>query len=242
MEPSAYKKPDIARARRSPMPDNPLSPTQNIDLRQIVYEKIKEAILDGIIHPGERLSEVDLAEKLTVSRTPVREAIRQLAETKLVALIPRKGAYVVLLSVQDAKDLYELRSALECCALTHLCQNPPAEALQEVRAVFDGFNDSMSQFIHYDRQFHSIIRSGSGNKFLNSVLDNVVDLIQLCRRYALEVVPLATSAAEHVGIIDAILARDVEKSQRLLRDHLRRASESLATYLEKHPEFSRQTP
>jgi len=224
------------------MPDNPLSPTQNIDLRQIVYEKIREAILDGIIHPGERLSEVDLAEKLTVSRTPVREAIRQLAETKLVALIPRKGAYVVLLSVQDAKDLYELRSALECCALTHLCQNPPAEALQEVRAVFDGFNDSMSQFIHYDRQFHSIIRSGSGNKFLNSVLDNVVDLIQLCRRYALEVVPLATSAAEHVGIIDAILARDVEKSQRLLRDHLRRASESLATYLEKHPEFSRQTP
>jgi DNA-binding GntR family transcriptional regulator len=73
-------------------------------------------------------------------------------------------------------------------------------------------------------------------------LDNVVDLIQLCRRYALEVVPLAASAAEHVGIIDAILARDVEKSQRLLRDHLRRASESLATYLEKHPEFSRQTP
>jgi len=224
------------------MPDNPLSPTQNIDLRQIVYEKIREAILDGIIHPGERLSEVDLAEKLTVSRTPVREAIRQLVETKLVTLIPRKGAYVVLLSVQDAKDLYELRSALECCALTHLCQAPPTEALREVRAVFDGFNDSMSQFIHYDRLFHSIIRSGSGNKFLNGVLDNVVDLIQLCRRYALEVVPLAASAAEHVGIIDAILARDVEKSQRLLRDHLRRASESLATYLEKHPEFSRQTP
>lgn len=222
------------------MPDSPLSPTQSIDLRQIVYEKIKEAILDGIIHPGERLSEVELAEKLTVSRTPVREAIRQLAETGLVTLIPRKGAYVVLLSVQDAKDLYELRGALECCAVMHLCENPPVDALHEVRNIFDDFNDSMAQFIHFDRQFHSIIRAGSGNKFLNGVLDNVVDLIQLCRRYALEVVPLTTSAAEHVGIIDAILARNVELSQRLLREHLLRASESLATYLEKHPEFSRQ--
>ena len=73
------------------MQNDPLSPARNIDLRQIVYEKIKEAIVEGIIRPGERLSEVDLADKLAVSRTPVREAIRQLAQTGLVTLEPRRG-------------------------------------------------------------------------------------------------------------------------------------------------------
>ena len=92
---------------------NPLHPAKNMDLRQIVYEKIKQAIVSGIIKPGEKLSEVELAEKMAVSRTPVREAIRQLAKTSLVTLTPRKGAYVSLPSISDAGALYELREELE---------------------------------------------------------------------------------------------------------------------------------
>jgi len=107
------------------MPARPLSPAQNLDLRQIVYEKIKEAIIEGIIPPGERLSEVDLAEQLMVSRTPVREAIRQLAQTGLITLVPRKGAYVTLPTIKDVRDLYELRITLEVLSLEHVCANPP---------------------------------------------------------------------------------------------------------------------
>ena len=83
--------------------NDPLSPARNIDLRQIVYEKIKEAIVGGFIRPGERLSEVELADKLAVSRTPVREAIRQLAQTGLVTLEPRRGAFVSLPTVRTPR-------------------------------------------------------------------------------------------------------------------------------------------
>ena len=99
---------------------NPLHPAKNMDLRQIVYEKIKAAIVGGIIKPGEKLSEVELAEKMDVSRTPVREAIRQLAKTSLVTLAPRKGAYVSLPSISDASALYELREELEKCRIANL--------------------------------------------------------------------------------------------------------------------------
>ena len=123
--------------------NDPLSPARNIDLRQIVYEKIKEAIVGGFIRPGERLSEVDLADKLAVSRTPVREAIRQLAQTGLVTLEPRRGAFVSLPTVKDASDLYDLRTHLEIIAgAGHML---PMEAPGAVAAAISAFLSSSSR-------------------------------------------------------------------------------------------------
>ena len=95
------------------MSNSIFTPTRSLDLRQIVYEKIKNVIVSGVIPAGTRLSEVQLAQQLEVSRTPVREAIRQLSESGLVRLTPRRGAYVVLPTARDARELYEIRSALE---------------------------------------------------------------------------------------------------------------------------------
>jgi DNA-binding GntR family transcriptional regulator len=224
------------------MPARPLSPAQNLDLRQIVYEKIKEAIIEGVIPPGERLSEVDLAEQLMVSRTPVREAIRQLAQTGLITLVPRKGAYVTLPTIKDVRDLYELRITLEVLSLEHVCANPPREQLEEFRNLFQSVRDTddPNEYLRGDKAFHSMIREATGNRFLGSVLNNVMDLIHLCRHYSIEGVPLSRSSQEHVKLISAILDGETDLAKDKLRTHLLGALEALVTFLKKHPEFINQ--
>jgi DNA-binding GntR family transcriptional regulator len=223
---------------------HPLSPALSADLRQIVYEKIKEAIVDGILPPGERLSEVDLAMKLNVSRTPVREAIRQLAQTGLVRLVPRRGAFVTLPTAKDASDLYEIRIALETLALERVCSVPPEEELRALRAGFLVVTDESegNPFLADDRHFHALLSRSSGNGFLETVLHNVSDLIQLCRHYSIDGVPLPDSAQEHVAIIDAILEQNTPLAKELMTRHLIRAKDALISYIHRHPEFASAQP
>jgi DNA-binding GntR family transcriptional regulator len=215
------------------------SPARNPDLRQFVYEQIKEAIVEGKIQPGERLSESDLAEKFDVSRTPVREAIRQLSQTGLVRLVPRRGGYVSLPTAKDAADLYEIRIALEMLALDHVCLEPPLEELRRLREQFGQVSNNMdpNEFLAQDRQFHGLLSRTSGNALLQTVLHNVSDLIQLCRHYSIEGVLLVESANEHIQIIDAILAGDTAASKARMTHHLSRAREALIGYILRHPEY-----
>ncbi|MDO9508704.1 MAG: GntR family transcriptional regulator [Thermovirgaceae bacterium] len=222
------------------MLNDPLSPARNIDLRQIVYEKIKEAIVEGLIRPGERLSEVDLADKLAVSRTPVREAIRQLAQTSLVTLEPRRGAFVSLPTVKDASDLYDLRTHLEIIAVRLVTVSKPIEELERWRPVFSSMTDQ-TETRHYlteDRKFHAMLYEMSGNRYLTMMLHNIADLINLCRQYSVEGIPLSTFAHEHVAIIDAIETGDPDQAETVLHAHLDRSRGGLLNYLREHPELT----
>mgnify|MGYP001765756490 FL=1 len=222
------------------MLNDPLSPARNVDLRQIVYEKIKEAIVDGIIPPGERLSEVELADRIAVSRTPVREAIRQLAQTGLITLVPRRGAFVTLPTAKDATDLYELRTTLEVMAIEHACKNPPLSELEKFHEKFSRFSDEgdPTLFLAEDRRFHALLRDSAGNRFLNLTLDNVADLIHLCRHYSIEDVRLSETCHEHIQVIEALLARDCPKAMEAMRFHLDKSRQALLSYINRHPELS----
>jgi DNA-binding GntR family transcriptional regulator len=222
------------------MLNDPLSPARNVDLRQIVYEKIKEAIVEGIIRPGERLSEVELADKLAVSRTPVREAIRQLAQTGLVTLEPRRGAFVALPTIKDASDLYDLRTHLEIIAVRLVTLNQPIEELEHWRPVFLAMTDQTdtNHYLAEDRKFHSSLYELSGNRYLTVMLHNIADLINLCRHYSVEGIPLSTFAHEHVAVIDAIETGDPDQAEEVLRGHLERSRGGLMNYLREHPELT----
>lgn len=222
------------------MMNDPLSPARNVDLRQIVYEKIKEAIVEGLIRPGERLSEVELADKLAVSRTPVREAIRQLAQTGLVTLEPRRGAFVSLPTIKDASDLYDLRTHLEIIAVRLVTINQPIEELERWRPVFLEMTDQTDTnlYLAEDRKFHSSLYELSGNRYLTVMLHNIADLINLCRHYSVEGIPLSTFAHEHVAVIDAIETGDPDQAEEVLRAHLERSREGLMNYLREHPELT----
>ena len=216
---------------------NPLHPAKNMDLRQIVYEKIKAAIVSGIIKPGEKLSEVELAEKMAVSRTPVREAIRQLAKTSLVTLAPRKGAYVSLPSISDASALYELREELEKFAAALVASNPPEAELKEFLEIFSCMDNTTDpqKYLEEDRRFHALIYQASGNRFLMNSLQELVDVINLYRPYSLGDPDYIKKLAEgHIEIIEALLAHDETRVREAMGAHIRMSRVSLEAYLNTH--------
>lgn len=227
------------------MASNPLTPAESTDLRQIVYKKIRDAILKGIIKPGEKLSEAELAQTLAVSRTPIREAIRQLAQTGIVQLVPRKGAYVALPTEKDVYDLYEVRIALETIAVKIMCKNPPKEEelihFKEYFLSVDRDTDS-NALLEQDTAFHSFLHESCDNRFLNQFLMEAFDLIQLCRHYSIVGVNLKESAMEHVKIIDAILVGREEEAAQLLRVHLQGARDVLLLFLKSSSQISNKLP
>jgi DNA-binding GntR family transcriptional regulator len=221
---------------------NPLTPASNQGLRQIVYEKLKDAIVSGVIKPGSKLSEIDLAEQLAVSRTPVREAIRQLAQTGLVTLTPRRGAYVTLPTEKDASDLYELRMALEILAVADAGKHIPKEELLRFREIFQAMTDHTSheQYVTEDRAFHQLIYTHCSNHFLSRTLVNISDLINLCRPYSIERDPITNFAGGHVAIIEALLEGKEDRAMDEMRRHITVSKEGLLGYLRnRHREGSK---
>lgn len=218
--------------------ENPLFPAKNVDLRQIVYEKIKEAIVEGIIKPGEKLSEVELANKMAVSRTPVREAIRQLAKTGLVSLTPRKGAFVTVPTLEDASALYELRANLEMFAVTLIAQSPPKKDLEKFRDIFFNMDNDTDpkEYLIQDRKFHNFLYEASGNRFLKGVLLDILDMINLYRPYSLAERNYLKALSEgHIAIIDAILVKDGVKAREEMKEHINLTRSGVEEYLQNHP-------
>ena len=131
-----------------------------LPLRDVVFNTLRDAILKGELEPGERLMEIQLAERLGVSRTPIREAIRKLEG--LVLMIPRKGAEVAKISEKSLRDVLEVRRSLEELAAELACQRMDAEALKDledaqkafIQAVESGETMTMAEA---DEHFHDVI-------------------------------------------------------------------------------------
>ena len=102
---------------------------------QIVYDKLKTEIIENILKPSEKLIEEDLARKLEVSRTPIREALKQLEQEGLVTYFPRRGYIVSEISIEDASDIYEIREVLEGLAIKHICINSRKEAVKKFELI-----------------------------------------------------------------------------------------------------------
>ena len=109
-----------------------------LPLRDVVFNTLRQAILKGELKPGERLMEIQLANRLGVSRTPVREAIRKLELEGLVLMIPRKGAVVAEITIKDLEDVLEVRGVLEILAVQNACQNITEIQLQELKNAAHG--------------------------------------------------------------------------------------------------------
>jgi DNA-binding GntR family transcriptional regulator len=214
------------------------TPANTPNLREVVYSQIKEAIVTGLIPAGSRLSEIELARQFDVSRTPVREAIRQLAETGLVSLLPRRGAYVLLPTAKDAADLYEIRNALEVISVEHLTASPPRGVLLEERSAFEEVSNGWDadRFMELDTAFHATLSRLAGNNYLDFMLGKVGDIILICRHYAIGSIPKADSSREHIAIIDAILSGDVTEARQRMREHIDNTRDGLLEYISSHPE------
>ena len=209
-----------------------LQVNEYLPLRDVVFQTLRQAILRGQLQPGERLMEIHLAQKLGVSRTPVREAIRMLELEGLVTMVPRRGAIVADITVSDLEDVLEVREALEELAVRKACQNMTEEQLEKLKQAADRFSGCLEKDLmasaQADVEFHEIICEATKNKRLVQILNNIREQIY---RYRLENLKDHSSHAnlveEHAAICRALEARSEEKASEAIRIHIEHQKDSI---------------
>lgn len=197
-----------------------------LPLRDVVFQTLRQAILRGELEPGERLMEIHLADRLGVSRTPIREAIRKLELEGLVVMIPRRGAIVASITEKDLKDVLEVRRTLEVMAAEIACDRITPELLDELAEAGEEFrklkdSDDYTSLAAADVKFHDIIYAATDNQRLISILNNLREQMY---RYRLEYIKDAEKRqillVEHESILRAIRSRHVAEAKEAVRAHI----------------------
>ena len=206
-----------------------LQMNEYLPLRDVVFQTLRQAILRGELKPGERLMEIHLAQKLGVSRTPVREAIRKLELEGLVLMIPRKGAVVAEITVSDLEDVLEVRSALEELAVKCACRKITSEQISHSLK-----GDDISACAQADETFHGVIYQATGNRRLVQMLSNLREQMY---RYRVEYLKDRQShqilLQEHREIMRALERKDEEAAARITAIHIERQKENIINSLTK---------
>ncbi len=207
-------------------------------LREMVYFALREAIMTGKLMPGERLMEVQLAEEMGVSRTPVREAVRRLELDGFVVMIARKGAYVADLSIKDIISVFEVRTAMERLAAqlaTERIRPEEIDALERNLAAVEMVdtddvdnNDKVALYTDIDTKFHDIIYDASRNDRLKQITNNIFEQVYRYRVICLANSKVLLSALDgHHKIVDAIKAKDPMAAGEAAASHMANTQNSL---------------
>ena len=206
-------------------------------LRDMVFDVLMSAIMQGQLSPGERLLEVQLADEMGVSRTPVREAIRRLELEGFVVMVPRKGAYVAGLSINDVEEVYEIRTMLETLAVRLAAQRmQPADYAQlddlseKMRATWQEGN--VDNWVSLDASFHELLYKFSRNERLVAMMNNIMEQLSRYRIISLANVEVRhNSLSEHQELIEALKRRDSEAAATAVAMHIENTKQSLINML-----------
>lgn len=197
-----------------------------LPLRDVVFNTLREAILRGDLVPGERLMELQLAAKLGVSRTPIREAIRMLEQEGLAITIPRKGAIVAGMTEKDMQDVLEIREALEELSVQVACDKITEEEIAELQKNMKNFEHSLKsgdlkKMAQADVEFHDVIYRATDNPKLISMLNNLREQMY---RYRVEYLKNPQNheqlLKEHEAIYKGIVEKDKDAVTEMIRKHI----------------------
>ena len=197
-----------------------------LPLRDVVFNTLREAILRGDLVPGERLMELQLAAKLGVSRTPIREAIRMLEQEGLAITIPRKGAIVAGMTEKDMQDVLEIREALEELSVQVACDKITEEEVARLRENMENFEDSLKsgdlkRMAEADVAFHDVIYQATDNLKLINMLNNLREQMY---RYRVEYLKNPSNheqlLREHEAIYRGIMEKDKDAVTEMIRKHI----------------------
>jgi DNA-binding GntR family transcriptional regulator len=209
-------------------------------LREVIFNTLREAIIVGELKPGERLMEVQLSEKMGVSRTPVREAIRKLELEGLVNMVARRGAQVADLSVKDIMDVLEVRASMDGLATalssTRITQDEMKE-LKHIQSQFASYveKDNLQGSIKKDVEFHDVIYRSSRNEKLIQISSNLREQIQRFRViYLKDYSSPKDIIKEHADIYEAILGKDPELARGAAVKHIKKQEEAIINSLKKN--------
>jgi DNA-binding GntR family transcriptional regulator len=194
---------------------------------ELAYQKLREAIQSGELRPGQRVMEVEIAEWLAVSRTPVREALRRLESEGMLEMEPRNGLVVASISRQAMLELYVMREVLEGTA-ARLCARNASDIevleLQQLVKREAKLSDDLEALVRHNRQFHEAVHRGAHNRYLEKSLSAVNDSMWLLGKSQMLLPERAKDAAlEHAELFAAIERRDAEGAEELARRHVQSA-------------------
>ena len=204
-----------------------------LPLRDVVFQTLRKAILTGELMPGERLMEIHLAEKLGVSRTPIREAIRKLELEGLVINIPRRGAQVAEISERGLRAVLEVRRALDTFCAELACERISDEEKEALKKACTDFEDAVatkdaSVIAKADVAFHDIIIGATGNERLVALLNNLAEQMYRYRfEYIKDVSQHKKIIEEHRVLLDAILKGNIIGARDAAREHIDNQEKSI---------------
>ncbi|MCR5753474.1 MAG: GntR family transcriptional regulator [Acetatifactor sp.] len=207
--------------------------TDKYSLRGRVFHKLREDILSGRYEEFEELKEVAIGEEMGVSRTPVREAFRQLELEGLIQIIPNKGAYVTGITEKDVKDIYMIRSLLEGLCARWATEHITDEQMDEMEenvylAKFHAEKGHLEQLAELDNRFHEIMYEACNSKILEHQLKDFHQYVLRVRKKTLSSKGRGPkSNAEHENIMLAIKAKDADLAEQLANKHIINAYENM---------------
>ena len=202
--------------------------------KNIAYEVMKKRIINNSLKPGEPLSENLLSKELKISKTPIREAFQQLEKEGFIENIPGKGAFVSRISIQDIREIFEIRQILECEVIKRVALTRDPGRLETIRKKFEstenGSGDDIRSYFKAGEQIHSFIFETLGNGRLSQIYKRLLEHIERMRLYFL-IQPRqdrsGQSFKEHLDILNALAAQDPQLAEKAMRNHLQNSVEYL---------------
>ena len=219
------------------MKDTTFNVNEYLPLRDVVFSTLRQAINTGEFAPGERLMEISLANRLGVSRTPVREAIRKLELEGLVIMIPRKGAQVARITEKNLRDVIEIRTVLEEFAAVLACERIDQSGLHDLRQAHEDFirsveNGDILDIVDKDETFHDTIFRATNNDRLISIINNLREQFYRYRmEYLKEPGTHKLLLKEHEAIYSALKKHDKAEAGSAIRIHIENQRRSIISSL-----------
>lgn len=221
--------------------------TREESVAESVYERVKALSISFDLLPGNRINEIELAERLGVSRTPLREGLNRLVSEGFLTATPGKGFFRRPLDAKEIFDLFELRRTLEVAAAPIVIQRASNAAIGQIRdfleiSKVDVPSRTIADLVELDENFHEQLMALSGNDEMLRVLKNVNARIRFVRWIDMEN-KRATTQSEHIAIIEAVARRDTEEAVRLLSGHIEKRLDQVTAairegyariYMDKH--------
>ena len=205
------------------------------NLPDVIVCELRDAILSGVMAPGTRLKQKEVADQFEMSLIPVREAFRTLENEGLLTLVPHKGAVVSAVSADEAKHIFELRLILELGALELAAPKITSETTAQAEEILETMNheSSVAMLSQYNKAFHMCLYGGCGNPLLLQTIEKHYESIdRYMRLYLNDQKHHQYSQQVHQNILNAIAERDIRLAKQWLTEHMNRAKEELIVQIE----------
>jgi DNA-binding GntR family transcriptional regulator len=213
---------------------------QNIPIRQIVYESLRRTIISGIIPLGERIIEKEYAERLNISRTPVREALRMLEMEELVEYVPRVGVVIKRISSEDVIEIFKIRHNLEVLAATTAMDNITKEQIIEIEELSNlaekqNKEGKVEEVIELFGEFNLKMYEASGMKRLNGMISRLNEYLHRFRHISMADYKKREQAIkEHREILKAVVEKNKDGIDNIIKKHLENSIEVVIEEIRKH--------